>query len=246
MQNNSVRNYLIGQPGLFSVENKTSNTEMHLKRDRYGSHVYGLPTIAYNEAQGNNGIQSYIPDEPTDAKVDQQNQTNGEMDEAREEDMEIGYEESPPTPTYEGLERRFVDEIIKLVRERSDKEDAELARHNETMIEINTEFQEKLSSLRALQETRREEFLHKESEARLNKYQHGKRNHYPSMKDSQGYLCPSTTFTAGEATSSGRFHVGESTKCLTSTSNGVKRSQRNETRVPLPPGRVYNNSSVHN
>lgn len=96
--------------------------------------LYILHYKFYDAAQGNNGIQSYIPDEPTDAKVDQQNQTNGEMDEAREEDMEIGYEESPPTPTYEGLERRFVDEIIKLVRERSDKEDAELARHNEVSI----------------------------------------------------------------------------------------------------------------
>lgn len=256
MQNNSVRKYLVGQPGLFSDENKTSNAETHSTRDKYGSYVYGLPTIPYNEAQGNNAIQSYIPDDSIDAKVSQQNQFNQETDEAHEEDMEIGYDDKPPTPTYEGLEQRFIDEIMKLVGERSDKEDAEFARHNERIAEINEEFQEKLSSLRALQETRREEFLRKELQARSNQYQDGKRNQFPTMKvaDANGYICPSTTFTAGEATSSSRFHaapeydkyVVEPTESLTTTSNGIKTSQRNETRVPLPPGRVYKNSSVHN
>jgi len=51
MQNNSVRNHLVGQPGLFSGVNKTLNTETHLPRDKYGSYVYGLPTIAYNEGK---------------------------------------------------------------------------------------------------------------------------------------------------------------------------------------------------
>lgn len=256
MQNNSVRNHLVGQPGLFSGANKTLNTETHLPRDKYGSYVYGLPTIAYNEAQGNNGIQRYIPDESIDTKVNWQNQANQEMDEAREEDMEIGYDESPPTPTYEGLEQRFIDEIMKLVKDRSDKEDAEFARHNERIVEINTDFQEKLSSLRALQETRREEFLRKEAQARLNQDQHGKRNRYPDIKveDANGYLCPSTTFIAREVTSSSRFHgvteynkyVGDPKECLTTTSNGMQTTQRNEKRVPLPPGRVYKNSSVNN
>jgi len=92
---------------------------------------YILPYKFYDAAQGNNGIQRYIPDESIDTKVGQQNQANQETDEAREEDMEIGYDESPPTPTYEGLEQRFIDEIMKLVKDRSDKEDAEFARHNE-------------------------------------------------------------------------------------------------------------------
>jgi hypothetical protein len=90
---------------------------------------YILPYKFYYAAQGNNGIQRYIPDESI--KVSRQNQANQEMDEACEEDMEIGYDESPPTPTYEGLEQRFIDEIMKLVKDRSDKEDAEFARHNE-------------------------------------------------------------------------------------------------------------------
>ncbi|CAK8572927.1 unnamed protein product [Lathyrus sativus] len=255
MQNNYVRNYLVGQPGLLSGENGTRNKETCLARDNYGSHGYGLPSDAYDEVQENNGMQPYIPNESIDAKASQQNQVNQETDEAREEDMEIGYDEMPSTPTYEGLEQRFIDEIMKLVRERSDKEDAEISRHKERIVEINEEFQEKMSSLRAHQETRRQEFLHKELKARSNQYQVGKRNHHPNMKiaDANGYLCP-TTFTAGEATSSSRFHgateyckyVGEPTECATTISNGIKTSQSNETRVPLPPGRVYNNNSVHN
>jgi hypothetical protein len=89
----------------------------------------------YDAAQGNNAIQSYIPDDSIDAKVSQQNQFNQETDEAHEEDMEIGYDDKPPTPTYEGLEQRFIDEIMKLVGERSDKENAEFARHNEVSIQ---------------------------------------------------------------------------------------------------------------
>ncbi|CAJ2629303.1 unnamed protein product [Trifolium pratense] len=227
--------------------------QRHIQRGIDMDHMHMACQLLHimKATQGNNVIQSYIPDDSIDAKVSHQ-----ETDEAHEEDMEIGYDDRPPTPTYEGLEQRFIDEIMKLVGERSDKEDAEFARHNERIAEINEEFQEKLSSLRALQETRREEFLRKELQARSNQYQDGKRNHFPTMKvaDANGYICPSTTFIAGEAASSSKFHaapeydkyVVEPTEHLTTTSNGIKTSQKNETRVPLPPGRVYKNSSVHN
>ncbi|XP_061362298.1 uncharacterized protein LOC133306040 [Gastrolobium bilobum] len=243
MQNNSVRNYHTGQPD-FSTENKTSSIEVHLKRDRYGSNVYGFPIPAHNEAQANNGIRPYIQDETIDPKFSERIQPNQEMDPPHEQDMEIGYEDSPPPPTYERLEQRFIDEIVKLARERSDAEDAEFTRHKERILEIDREYREKLSSLRAQQATRREEFLSKELQTRLNQYHEGKRKHCPNMKvpDVHGYV----TFTAGESIS--RFgggteykHDGEQTKCLSSG-----RSQGSEVRVPLPPGRVYNNSAVYN
>ncbi|KAL5060611.1 hypothetical protein RYX36_032215, partial [Vicia faba] len=93
-------------------------------------------------AQENNGIQSYIPDdesidakatddESIDAKAKKHNHVNQETDEAREKDIEIGYDDRPSTPTYEGFEQIFIDEIMKLVREQSDKEDTEFSRHNE-------------------------------------------------------------------------------------------------------------------
>ncbi|KAJ1435777.1 hypothetical protein SESBI_04726 [Sesbania bispinosa] len=116
------------------------------------------------------------------------------------------------------------------------------------MLEINREYKEKLSSLRAQQATRREEFLQRELQGRLNQYDEGKRNHCPNMKvaDAHNYLCPST-FTAGEATS--RFHGvseykndRERTESLISSGSG---SGTSEGRVPLPPGRVYNNRAVY-
>ncbi|TKY51773.1 ubiquitin carboxyl-terminal hydrolase 8 [Spatholobus suberectus] len=136
---------------------------------------------------------------------------------------------------------------MQLTREKSDGEDAEFTWHKERILEINTEYEEKLSSLRALQATRREEFLRKELQARLNQYHEGKRKYCPNMKvpDAYGYVCP-PTFTAGEAIGS-RFHGAieykhDGERTLRSSSG---RSKGSEAKVPLPPGRVYNNSAVH-
>lgn len=48
-----------------------------------------------------------------------------------EEDMDIGYEDKHVLHTFEGLEQRFFDDIMKLYREQTDAEDAENARHRE-------------------------------------------------------------------------------------------------------------------
>lgn len=91
------------------------------------------------------------------------------------------------------------------------------------ILEINSEYQEKLSSLRALQATRQEEFLHKELKARLKQHHEAKRNHCHNRKapDAYGHVCP-PTFTSGEAIGS-RFngaieykHNGERTLRWTS------------------------------
>ena len=50
---------------------------------------------------------------------------------SHEEDMDIGYEDNRMPPTLEGLEQRFVDDIMKLSKEQTDAEDAENARHRE-------------------------------------------------------------------------------------------------------------------
>lgn len=57
----------------------------------------------------------------------------------QEQDMEIGYEDSPSPLTFEGLERIFLDKVKKLVKEQSDEEDIEIARHKEvSMFSINS------------------------------------------------------------------------------------------------------------
>lgn len=48
-----------------------------------------------------------------------------------EEDMDIGYEDNRVVQTFEGLEQRFLDDIMKLNKEQTDAEDAENARHRE-------------------------------------------------------------------------------------------------------------------
>ncbi|PWA53994.1 hypothetical protein CTI12_AA439580 [Artemisia annua] len=89
-----------------------------------------------------------------------------------EQDMEIGYEESGPSEmTFERLEQKFQDEIMRSMKEQGDLEDEEIARHKERMIEINTQYQERISSLRVQHAARLGELLRKESQARLNHYQ---------------------------------------------------------------------------
>lgn len=48
-----------------------------------------------------------------------------------EEDMDIGYEDNHVLQTFEGLEQRFLDDIMKLSKEQNDAEDAENTRHRE-------------------------------------------------------------------------------------------------------------------
>ncbi|KAF7146918.1 hypothetical protein RHSIM_Rhsim03G0094100 [Rhododendron simsii] len=131
--------------------------------------------------QGGNPEQSPYGGQMADPKADSDKQTNKEpRPQAHEQDMEIGYEDKPSTPSFEGLEQRFLDEIMQLAKEQCDAEDAENARHRERIIEINAQYQEKLSSLRAQQAKRREEFLLKEAQARLHQYKQAASNHYPA------------------------------------------------------------------
>ncbi|OIW01741.1 hypothetical protein TanjilG_03879 [Lupinus angustifolius] len=195
------------------------------------------------------------------------------MNQSHEQDMEIGYEETPPTPTYEGLEQRFKDEIMKLAGEQSDAVNAEFIRgqdicnytlclvtcrksyvmshHEHTacdlcrrttglsqrvrILEINTEYQEMLSALKAQQATRREEFLRKELQARLNQYHEDKRNQCPNtgVPDLRGYT---GNLAAGEAIgrshgASEHKHDGEQAPWLPSW-----RSEGSDARVILTAG----------
>ncbi|KAJ6813567.1 uncharacterized protein M6B38_142095 [Iris pallida] len=95
-------------------------------------------------------------------------------------DMEVGYEENTLPQTFEGLEQKFIQDIMTLTREQQDAEDSENARHRERLSEINSQYQEKLLAVRARQATHREDFLRKESQARHEQYQQVKLNSYQS------------------------------------------------------------------
>ncbi|XP_076950402.1 uncharacterized protein LOC143623356 isoform X2 [Bidens hawaiensis] len=90
---------------------------------------------------------------------------------SREENMEIGYEDNVASQTFEGLEQRFYDDIVKLSKEQNDAEDAENARHRVRVNAINAQYEEQLTALRARHANRRDEFLRRESHARQQQYQ---------------------------------------------------------------------------
>ncbi|KAF3331619.1 hypothetical protein FCM35_KLT03025 [Carex littledalei] len=86
--------------------------------------------------------------------------------------LEGGYKDNASVPqTIDALEQRFLQDLTKLLKEQHDTEDAEFSRHRGRLNEINTQFQEKLVSLRAKQGKIREDFLRKESQSRLQQYQ---------------------------------------------------------------------------
>uniref|UniRef100_A0A7N0RCN3 Uncharacterized protein n=1 Tax=Kalanchoe fedtschenkoi TaxID=63787 RepID=A0A7N0RCN3_KALFE len=157
-----------------------SNMESHWPMGHDGSQM--LNRVSSHPSRDDRGRnerrpyhQSYVPNPNTDFE----NQADREAVQA-EQDMEIGYEETPSPLTFEGLERKFNDEIVSLVKEQNDLEDAEITRHKERLMEINTQYQQQLSSLRTRQGARREEFLQKESEARRYQFQKSGIQEYPN------------------------------------------------------------------
>ncbi|KAL1825699.1 hypothetical protein DCAR_0313876 [Daucus carota subsp. sativus] len=140
------------------------------------------------ERQGNNDPRSH----PGDPRMGSDRQGNNDArSHPGEEDMEIGYEDKPMLQTFEGLEQRFLDDIMKLAKEQTDAEDAENARHRESINSINCQYQEQLDALRARHAARRDEILKRETEARQQQYQTVVLDNYPNSgmvhSDPHGY-----------------------------------------------------------
>ncbi|KAI8029451.1 hypothetical protein LOK49_LG01G00266 [Camellia lanceoleosa] len=77
-----------------------------------------IPPMICTTGQGGNAARSLYEGQMPDPKVDSLKQPNMESGfQAHEQDMEIGYEDKPSTLTFEGLEQRFLDEIMKLAKE---------------------------------------------------------------------------------------------------------------------------------
>lgn len=198
-----------------------------------------MPTHPYTDPRkgGNSNHQRPV----LDSKSDFGNHANTEIGlQAHEEDMEIGYEDKPFHLNFEGLEARFQEEILKLIKEQIDAENTENARHREKIMEINNKYQEKLSVLRAQQANRREEFLRRESEARLQQYQQAGMNYLldrTGPNNPHGYVpaVPPQPYPAG--------HMDRINSHSQSPFPGVGGNRGTEGRVPYPQGRVYNNAS---
>ncbi|GAV86424.1 LOW QUALITY PROTEIN: hypothetical protein CFOL_v3_29855, partial [Cephalotus follicularis] len=155
----------------------------------------------FDSGQWGNRTRSYYQGQTLDSKPSLENQANEEpCIEYYGKDMEIGYEDNPSPVTFESLEQRFLHEIVNLVKEQSDSEDAENARHWEFIIEINNKFQDKLLALRAQQASQMEEFLNKESQARLqHQIARSSPHHCIGLPNARGYRSTPVAAAAGEA-----------------------------------------------
>ncbi|MQL98663.1 hypothetical protein Taro_031386, partial [Colocasia esculenta] len=68
----------------------------------------------------------------SDSKLSSEKQVNTEpRAQAHEQEMEVGYEDDSLPQTFEGLERKFIEDLMNLTKEHQDAEDAENARHRE-------------------------------------------------------------------------------------------------------------------
>ncbi|KAK9284016.1 hypothetical protein L1049_012275 [Liquidambar formosana] len=246
VQQNAAMNNVAGRPDSFPAEEehlyRSSKAEGQWQWDRDANKVSNqmLPHIL-NEGQGDNGTKSFYQGMMADAKLDLEKQVNKEVKvQPHEQDMEIGYEDNPPSSlTLEGLEKKFLDETMKLAKEQSDAEDVENARHREKIIEINNQYQERLSSLRAKQANRREEFLRKEAQARLQQYQQTRMSQYPintGLGDARSYGGAGVAAAVVEAPQA--YVGGQFESYRERTQQGGRRPT--EGRVPYPAGRVYN------
>lgn len=82
--------------------------------------------------QGAETSRPYYQGQRTDPRMPLENQGGKDLrSQPIEEDMDIGYEDNPMPQSLEGLEQKFLDDIMKLSKEQNDAEDAENARHRE-------------------------------------------------------------------------------------------------------------------
>lgn len=146
----------------------------------------------FSEGQGGDAPRPYYQGQRPDFKMASEKQGNSDPRSLPpEEDMDIGYEDKHLSQTFEGLEKRFLDDLMKLSKEQSDAEDAENARHREKINTINTQYQEQLEALRARHANRRDDYLRRESHARQQQYQQAMMGQYPNSSmgpnDPHGY-----------------------------------------------------------
>ncbi|KAF9595470.1 hypothetical protein IFM89_000388 [Coptis chinensis] len=162
-----------------------------------------------------------------------------------EQDMEVGYEDNASQQSFESLTQKFHDEIIKLTKEQHEAEDVENARHRQKLGEINVQYQEKLTALRAQHANRRDDFLQRESHTRKNQYQQAGMTHYQNAtgpSDPHGYGGESA-----EEAAAGALAAYEAVEARIKLDSYLERQYLDGTRKdgfeskgPYPGGRAYN------
>ncbi|XP_054811415.1 uncharacterized protein LOC129312749 isoform X1 [Prosopis cineraria] len=230
-------------------ENQYANSKPEVQRRWEVDGSNALNSVA--SCQGGDASRSFFQDQRLDHKMALQNQSKNPRSVVHKEDTDVIYEANNLSHTYEGLEQKFLDDILKLSKEQSDAEDVENARHREKLNAINAQYEEKLAALRAQHASRRNEFLQRESKARQHQYQQTIRDPHPSggmpPGDPRGYSSAIASTAIGEMqmqrgyTADPFDRYGERNRFL----GGGARVQEFEPRGSYPGGRVYDTGSRH-
>ncbi|KAG6570459.1 hypothetical protein SDJN03_29374, partial [Cucurbita argyrosperma subsp. sororia] len=150
----------------------------------YFSHAKNFCTEKYaclNIGQGGDLRRSYFQGQRPNPKLVLEKGSNSDLRfQSHGKNMESRFGDGLLPQNFDGLEQKFIDDIINFSKEQSDAEDEENARHRERIIAINSQYEEQLAALRAQHAGRRDELLRRESSARHHQYQKGIRDHYPN------------------------------------------------------------------
>ncbi|CAO2829729.1 unnamed protein product [Amaranthus hypochondriacus] len=246
MQQNLGVNSYPGRPDSFPAEEgrqyTPTNAEAQWQWDRDAQQM--SPQL-YSDGHGGNAGRSSYPNQMPDTKMSS-NLEQRVHAQPQAPDMEVGYEDNAAQETFKILDQKFHNDIMTLIKEQDDAEDAENVRHREKIIEINTQYQEKLSALRAKQSARREELLQRESQARLQQYQIACRSPYRNNvgrnvmnQGHHGYGAPDMIPNEPLGQYDGANQFDSYRQHHESFGRGRMQAAA-DTRIPTPGGRVYN------
>ncbi|KAL3518662.1 hypothetical protein ACH5RR_021251 [Cinchona calisaya] len=227
--------------GHHSINN--NNNQWRWERDGSKLSSPMSPHMFNNEGQGSEASRSYYDAQRLEPRMaPERHGSHDSRSQPRGEEINIGYEENLKLQTFEGLEQKFLDDIMKLSNEQSDAEDTEIARHREKISVINGQYQEQLVALRARHASQRDEFLRRESHSRQQQYQQASMDHYPSSgrSDPQGY-----SSVAPPAREPQRAYAADNYDSHRERARylGSGRNNEFEPRVQYPGGRAYDSGS---
>ncbi|KAL8159674.1 hypothetical protein V2J09_001211 [Rumex salicifolius] len=247
LQENSGLNNYSGQMGSFMHEDDRSyassanaDAQWQWERDAQQMSPH-LHREGKCQAKGSNASLSYYQNKISDPKLGLNQESRVHL---QGQDIDLGREDNSSSQTYEGLEKKFTDDIMKLTKKQLDAEDAENARHREAI------------ALRARFATRREELLQKESQARLQQYQLTNTRHYQNDVGGQADMGPRGGYSGASGGGAfpdetqaqrsfsvrGQFNSHKQRR-PPSESYGRGRMQGTDSRGPPSSGRGYNTSA---
>ncbi|CAM8897925.1 unnamed protein product [Rhodiola kirilowii] len=174
----------------------------------------------------------------------------------RQEGLEIQFaDDSMMARGFDSLENKFLNDIMKLVSEQKNAEDAEYTRHKEKLDTINIQYEEQLTTQRVNQASRRDVILQNESNARQQQYQQLMSDQYSnySIPSNNPHIYNEASSASASTRYAHRQHDTTST-CNNKTKDSYKYNQRShfsagseehhgpESQNSYHSGRIYDNN----